>query len=193
MNKFYIVRHGETEWNKKRICQGIVNNPLNEKGIKDAITLGRTLKELNLHFEVFVSSPLLRAIETMSLIKNELENFSPIIINKGLIERNFGELEGEDVDKVTNSIENGSCNNVKGFENDAKLIERVSSSFKEINSHYKDTNILIVAHSHAIKAFLSYIDPSTYSFFTPLSNLNVSLIDGFEDNSFLVESLHFKK
>ena len=39
MNKIYVVRHGETDWNKNGICQGKTNISLNENGIAQAKVL----------------------------------------------------------------------------------------------------------------------------------------------------------
>lgn len=39
MNKIYIVRHGETDWNKEGRCQGKTNISLNENGITQAENL----------------------------------------------------------------------------------------------------------------------------------------------------------
>ncbi len=33
---FYLVRHGQTEWNTKKIMQGHLDSPLTEKGIEQA-------------------------------------------------------------------------------------------------------------------------------------------------------------
>lgn len=143
MNKFFIIRHGETEWNKKGICQGIINNHLDEKGFEDAYKIAYKLKETGIKFDVFIATPLVRTIETMSIIKYILNDTSPININKGIIERNFGGLEGQDVDLVTKEIEKKTYNDNKGFESDDVLIERIKNAYNKINSEYENKNILI--------------------------------------------------
>ncbi len=190
MNKFFIIRHGETEWNKKGICQGIINNHLDEKGFEDAYKIAYKLKETGIKFDVFIATPLVRTIETMSIIKYILNDTSPININKGIIERNFGGLEGQDVDLVTKEIDKKTYNDNKGFESDDVLIERIKNAYNKINSEYENKNILIVSHSHAIKALLSSIDTNKYSFFTKYPNLNTCLIEN-KDNKFEVKELYF--
>lgn len=63
--KLYMVRHGETDWNKARKIQGQVDIPLNEFGRHLAIETGKGLADIP--FELCISSPLLRAVE-LSLI-----------------------------------------------------------------------------------------------------------------------------
>ena len=190
MNRFFIIRHGETERNKKGICQGIINNHLDEKGFEDAYKIAYKLKETGIKFDVFIATPLVRTIETLSIIKYVLNDTSPININKEIIERNFGGLEGQDVDLVTKEIEKKTYNDNKGFESDDVLIERIKNAYSKINSEYENKNILIVSHSHAIKALLSSIDPNKYNFFTKYPNLNTCLIES-KDNKFKVKELYF--
>ena len=67
---FYIVRHGETVYNAKRIMSGHFDSPLTENGIKQAKSLGEKLK--NTKIDIVFSSDLLRAQHKSLLLK---ENF----------------------------------------------------------------------------------------------------------------------
>ncbi|MDE7038136.1 MAG: histidine phosphatase family protein, partial [Lachnospiraceae bacterium] len=88
--KLYIVRHGETEWNKERRLQGQVDIPLNESGRRLARETSGGLA--GIHFDLCYSSPLSRARETAELI---LEGRStPVIEDERIIEMAFGECEG---------------------------------------------------------------------------------------------------
>ena len=60
--KLYIVRHGETEWNKARRIQGQVDIPLNEFGRRLARKTAKGLSDIT--FDLCYSSPLSRARET---------------------------------------------------------------------------------------------------------------------------------
>ena len=44
MNSIFIIRHGETEWNKKNVFQGKSNSPLTKKGIEAAKSFAKSLK-----------------------------------------------------------------------------------------------------------------------------------------------------
>ena len=83
----YIVRHGETDWNREHRIQGHIDIPLNDQGKLDAANAKEKLKDVK--FDVVFSSPLSRAIETAKIITD-----NEIIIDHRLIERYNGELEG---------------------------------------------------------------------------------------------------
>jgi broad specificity phosphatase PhoE len=66
MGHIYLLRHGETDWNREERLQGSFDVPLNEAGIKQARVLARRLEQLRVG-QVFTSS-LLRARETAAII-----------------------------------------------------------------------------------------------------------------------------
>lgn len=72
MITLYLARHGETEENLHGILQGITPGHLTEKGREQASALGRALRDK--HFDVIISSPLLRARVTAEIIVSEKEN-----------------------------------------------------------------------------------------------------------------------
>ena len=90
MTRFFLVRHGETEWNRERRIQGVSDIPLNDTGRAQAAALGDILVGHN--FDLIVSSPLSRADETARIIAQRLGMPAPITV-PDLIERNYGEAE----------------------------------------------------------------------------------------------------
>ena len=75
----YLVRHGETEWNKTGIVMGQLDSPLTEAGLGQAKTTAQELKGVN--FDAIFSSDLHRAHKTAEIIKLERElviNFKSI-------------------------------------------------------------------------------------------------------------------
>lgn len=92
--ELYIVRHGQTDWNKKRISQGAGNDgDLNSMGISQAIKTGIYLKKTRFEsgeFDLILSSPLLRARTTAKLIAKEIGYTKPITILNELIELDYG-------------------------------------------------------------------------------------------------------
>ena len=64
--KLYIVRHGETVWNRHHKVQGVADIPLAENGILLAEKTGEALK--NVSFDLCITSPLVRARKTAELI-----------------------------------------------------------------------------------------------------------------------------
>lgn len=87
---FYFIRHGETEWNRRRIYQGISEIPLNETGIKQAQAAAEILKYEPI--AQIVTSPLSRAKHTADIIGERLNK--PVMIIRELTELSFGEKEG---------------------------------------------------------------------------------------------------
>ena len=70
--QIYLVRHGETDWNVKGLCQGSRNDiPLNNLGKEQAIKTGKYLSEYRQRdgkFDLVLCSPLIRTRETCGLI-----------------------------------------------------------------------------------------------------------------------------
>ena len=89
--KLFLVRHGETDHNAKKLLVSITYVPLNEKGREQARLLAKRLK--NEQIDVIISSPLSRARETAEIIAEQ--HGKKVIVSKELIERNFGALERE--------------------------------------------------------------------------------------------------
>lgn len=91
MNKiFYIFRHGETDWNRERRCQGHTNIPLNANGIAQAMSLAERMASIEL--DVIVSSDLERALVTGQTVANKKS--IPLIIDSRLREMSYGKAEG---------------------------------------------------------------------------------------------------
>lgn len=89
--KLYIVRHGETDWNKVKMLQGQSNIQLNEYGRELA---GITAKGLeNVNFTHFFSSPLDRAYESCEIYRGNRD--VDIITDERLMEIGFGVNEGK--------------------------------------------------------------------------------------------------
>ena len=88
--KLYLIRHGETDWNKTRRLQGQVDIPLNDFGRKLARETAPALQTVP--FEVVYTSPLLRAKETAELVIGDRK--IPMIEDTRIMEMGFGEYEG---------------------------------------------------------------------------------------------------
>ena len=63
-----LIRHGQTDWNKANLMQGITDIPLNDTGREQARTTGKKLADMGLEFTVLVSSLLSRAYKTAQLV-----------------------------------------------------------------------------------------------------------------------------
>ncbi|MGN0436927.1 MAG: histidine phosphatase family protein [Lachnospiraceae bacterium] len=94
--ELYIVRHGETIWNSKKLLQGSEDIELNEKGRLLAGKTGQALEGVT--FDKIYSSPLIRAYETACLIRGHRN--IPIIKDERLKELCFGVNEGKNFSKL---------------------------------------------------------------------------------------------
>jgi probable phosphoglycerate mutase len=93
----YLIRHGETDWNRDARYQGQRDIPLNDAGRAQARRHGEVLKSLmpGLAKFDFVSSPLGRAIETMQLIRATLGlDVNGYRTDRSIIELSYGHWEG---------------------------------------------------------------------------------------------------
>ena len=90
--QLFLVRHGETNWNKEKRFQGWAPIPLNETGKAQARELGKYLS--NYSFQFVASSDLLRARETTQIIVNSINYKGRIRFYKGLRELNAGVFQG---------------------------------------------------------------------------------------------------
>ena len=180
----YLVRHGQTDDNFKSIVQGRIDNPLNDVGRAQAKETGLKLKTLNIPFDKLLYSPLKRAKESASII-NSILNIKDYNEEFDLIEREFGNLEGLDVAYMRKIVQDPNFKKI-GFETDEEIINRVKNCIERIST--QGENILIVFHSHTIKALLSFIDNKNYNFDYPLLNAQVVKIE-YKNNKYTIKEI----
>ncbi len=88
--KFYLVRHGETEWNQLGRFQGQHDTTLNETGLAQAGVIARAARDWGI--TSIYSSPLVRTMQVATAMGTELG--LPVQTRAGLMELALGELEG---------------------------------------------------------------------------------------------------
>jgi broad specificity phosphatase PhoE len=110
MPALYYVRHGETEWNAAQRLQGWRDPPLNARGCEQAVHCGEMLADLLRRDGLepnrinYVSSPLVRARETMELLRGALALDPPAYdVDRRLIEISFGDWEGMTLREIKKS------------------------------------------------------------------------------------------
>lgn len=172
MTEFYIIRHGETDYNKNGLIQGRINTPLNKNGILQAHELGRYFIDNGIRFDKIITSPLRRAYATGIIIDCEL-GLGDCIISDDLTERAFGPMEGKEVSDEAFRIINSDT--IDGIEKTSEIIKRSSNALIKLAKEYDGKKILIVSHSHVIKALAYMIDKNKYSFSLPLYNCGMSI------------------
>ena len=95
MKTLVLLRHGESTWNKENRFTGWVDVGLSEKGMREAVEAGRTLKKEGYAFDVAHTSVLRRAIKTLWLALEAMDlMYLPVIHSWRLNERHYGALQG---------------------------------------------------------------------------------------------------
>ncbi|MBQ0056628.1 MAG: histidine phosphatase family protein [Bacteroidales bacterium] len=97
--RLYLLRHGETDWNRSHRFQGRIDIPLNQAGRDLAIETRRNMPVIQ--FDKVYCSPLIRAVETSHILLEGRFPIDDIIIDERISEVCFGEWEGCDIDAVS--------------------------------------------------------------------------------------------
>lgn len=159
----YIIRHGETKWNRIQKLQGWLNSDLTEKGIKSAERLRDRFIEEGIEFDKIYSSTQKRAIHTADIIKNgkDIKHYKM----DELRELGYGVWEGmllSDIYKEYEKEFNIYLNETHKYEpvgdgeTFSELFKRVNKALDFIISNGGD-NVLVVTHGVTIKAMIGII------------------------------------
>jgi len=159
----YLVRHGETEWNKKHIVMGQKDSPLTQEGVRQALATAEQFKDI--HFDSIFSSDSLRAHRTAEVIK--LERQLAIETSKLLRERTYGPFEGKSVEEYKKAVkhlleqakhlpeeEKWKFKFGEDIESDEEVVSRFMTQLREIAVAYPNKTVLVVTHGGCIRTFL---------------------------------------
>lgn len=184
--KIYLIRHGETEWNKEYRLQGQADTKLNDYGRELARTTAEALKEIP--FDVIYHSPLNRAKETAEILKRDRK--IELISDERLLEMSFGIAEGCFIGEIKDNPKNPMFNFLKNP--DKYIPPQNGESFEDVYVRSGDflkeellpleksyQNIMVVAHGAVNRTILNAIAEIPISDFwnIRLKNCAVSIID----------------
>ena len=196
LTKFYLVRHGQTDWNKKRIIQGQTDTILNNEGEKQARIVAEKFKTLDL--DLAFSSDLLRARKTAEIIS--LEHQLSVQTTEQLRERKFGSLEGQPVDLLLthaqliltlNEEQRKRVKVTPGAENDEEFARRVITFLRETAIAYPGKNILATTHSGVLRIVIIHLGFMTYKEFDTMCFINAGYVELESDGvDFFVKEMH---
>jgi 2,3-bisphosphoglycerate-dependent phosphoglycerate mutase len=97
VHKLVLLRHGESVWNRENRFTGWTDVGLSDKGVEEARSAGRLLREEGFTFDVAFTSVLKRAIKTLWITLEELDRmWIPVHHSWRLNERHYGALQGLD-------------------------------------------------------------------------------------------------
>lgn len=160
----YLLRHGETDWNRKGLLQGHTDIPLNERGRAQVDDTVRSLSTLGVRLDAIVSSPLKRARESAEIAAHRLHYpKDKIVVEELLIERGFGEGEGMSLAEMKERYPDSDC---PGMESREDLVRRAGRAFQKIISDFCDAErILLAAHGAVLFALLEAVseEPIPYT------------------------------
>lgn len=182
---FYIVRHGETEWNVQRRLQGHQNSKLTKNGINQVKVLASSLK--NMKFDAIFSSDLTRTKHTAEILN--VEHKLAIKTTALIRERYFGKHEGKDVQKYQEEIKDLLKNyealseeqkpsfKYPDVETDEELTSRFIRFLRETAVAYPGKKVLVVSHGGAMRALLVKLGYSSYSEELYVNNASYAVIE----------------
>ena len=188
-SRIFLVRHGETNWNKEGRFQGQINIPLNNNGKDQAQKASKYLSEIN--FNKAFSSSMDRPYETAKII---LQNNPDIKITKieKLIEISHGLWEG----KLENEIKQNWPELLKNWhEKPEKVIMPEGESIEDVSkravkawgeiclAQNKEDLTLLVAHDAVNKTLICNILGIDFSkiWMIKQGNGGITIIDLFDD------------
>jgi probable phosphoglycerate mutase len=185
----YLIRHGETDWNARRLLQGRRDIPLNAVGQGQAVVSGTCLKWLlpDATTVDFIASPLGRTRQTMEIIRQQLGlDAADYRTDERLVEINFGEWEGLDWQQIAErQPERYQARQADPLnfiptdgENYPHVFERVGSL---LNSLQGDT--VLVAHAGVLRSCLALL--------TDVPDTEVPLLEIPQDQVLMIRGARF--
>ncbi len=188
-SRIFLVRHGETNWNKEGRFQGQRNIPLNNNGKEQAEKASKYLREIN--FNKAFSSSMDRPYETAQII---LQHNSDLEITKieRLVEISHGLWEG----KLENEIKEEWPELLKNWHEKPEVVimpegesikevsERSIKAWEEISLAQKNKDLtLLVAHDAVNKTLICNLLGINFSniWMIKQGNGGITIIDIFND------------
>ena len=149
MTRLLVVRHGQSEWNATGHWQGRADPPLTDEGRRQSIAATGALGS----FDAVVASPLLRAVETATIIAERL-GIGPVPTDPDLMERDAGEWQGltrvQIQEQWPGYLEDGR--RPPGYEPDDAMLARVRSGLDRIAGRVGDGDVLVISHGGVVYA-----------------------------------------
>ena len=184
--KFFVVRHGETEWNKLGRFQGHTDISLNDRGLSQARETAVASEDWG--YTAIYSSPLVRTVQ----VAEEIAKVTPMLVSQepGLKELSLGDLEGVTGEEMRNdwpalfaawrtepekmSMPNG--------ESLGELRDRTWQVILDIEQkHSSDESIVVISHNFAIRSIVNELLGMPLAYFHRMS-LNLASVCTFDSD-----------
>lgn len=156
--RIYLVRHGETEWNKEERLQGWKDSPLTAKGRRKAEELREELKDIS--FDRVYSSDQGRAVETAKIIAGRAPKEFPELRELGLGPwegRIFDEVEKNDGERLRIYFDDPAAHSLPDTEDFHDMVRRIRDFYRILEEGGGD-EVLVVSHGVTIQGMLNMIE-----------------------------------
>ena len=164
MTEFWLVRHGQTDWNLTGRWQGQAHDAPGLNDVGRAQTLSAREK-LNGHsFSAIYSSDLLRSRQTAELLAEPLR--LTITLEPRLREMDLGDWEGMQSEEIEAHYPQEMADRARdpfhtrapNGESPSEVAERVLPAINEIARKQSDKSILVVAHGVSLAAIICHVE-----------------------------------
>lgn len=196
--RFYLIRHGETLWNRQGRYQGATDIELSEEGKEQAELLAKRFQYLPL--DAIYVSPLKRAMATAEPV-GRITGITPIV-DEHFKEINFGEWEGHSIPELTEKygesytkfFENPFKHPFPGEGSFDKVTERSVAGFEALLQKHKGQHVAIVSHGGLLRVMLVGIMGMDIEFYrkTWMTNTSITTVDVMENGKRLLMTLNDK-
>ena len=184
MKRLYLLRHGQTEFNVKKLVQGRCDSPLTDLGRKQAGMAAAWLKGHDVVPDKVVSSPLGRAMDTAGLVATELLGPDAAVEPcEGIIERCYGTFEEGPHDALPTDVWDPGEDLVPfGGEGSRALQERMVGTLTNLMDAEGIETLLAVSHGSASRQFIKAAAPEDFELPTKLPNCAIMIFDFDEED-----------
>lgn len=184
MKKLYLLRHGQTEFNVKKLVQGRCDSPLTNLGRQQARAAAAWLKANGVVPDKVVSSPLGRAMDTAQLVATELLGPDAAVEPcEGIIERSYGSFEEGPHDALPTDVWDPGEDLVPfGGEGSRALQARMVGTLTNLMSAKDTETLLAVSHGSASRQFIKAAAPEGFELPAKLPNCAIMIFDFDEED-----------
>ncbi|QIJ75125.1 2,3-bisphosphoglycerate-dependent phosphoglycerate mutase [Methylobacterium sp. NI91] len=167
-----LARHGQSEWNLKKLFTGWRDPELTELGVNEARRAGRWLKAQGTQFDVAFTSNLRRAQNTCALILDEMgQGGLETIRNEALNERDYGDLSGLNKDDARERWGDAQVHEWRrSYDVPPPGGESLKDTAARVLPYYIQTilprvmsgeRVLVAAHGNSLRALVMVLDGMT--------------------------------
>ncbi len=161
MARIWLVRHGETDWNRSGLLQGQTDTTLSETGRAQARALGIRLADQA--FNAVYSSDLVRCVETATIVVGDRK--IPVQTDPELREVHLGRWQGLSFQQARQQwpeeyarVDADPLSHAPaGGENRRELRDRMVRAARRIAGKHSGEDVLVVSHGGAMRALLTWV------------------------------------